>query len=555
MSKVTLRCAIYTRKSSEEGLEQGFNSLDAQREACEAFILSQQHEGWKLVPTFYDDGGYSGGNIERPALKQLLSDIDQKRVNVVVVYKVDRLTRSLADFAKIVELFDAKGVSFVSVTQQFNTTSSMGRLTLNVLLSFAQFEREVTGERIRDKIAASKQKGLWMGGTAPIGYVGKERTLAIEPEHAALIRHMYQRYLVLGSIRALKAELDEQHILAPLRYRVSGAEYGGRPFSRGNLQRILTNPVYTGKMVHFEKTFPSLHPAIIEQTLWDKVQAKIADNKQGFLQRPKAATDSLLTGILYDCDGNRLTPSHSQKQSKRFRYYLSQKLVNEGKAAAPNGIRIPAQELESMVISQLCNWLNDTNVIIHALNPEPEQIQNLITDTQKLAINLQENKTEQYHLLRNVIERVEIGNSYVSIFIKVSALVAVDKEHADNLITLKTNIQLKRCGYAMRLIITDENKKQILKDQNLINHISQAYQWLTLITSGKMQSIKEIAEAEKLDQSHVTRMINKAFLAPDIIRAILNGTQPSHLTLKHLKQFRALPNDWNTQKSLLGFIK
>lgn len=215
MSKVTLKCAIYTRKSSEEGLEQGFNSLDAQREACEAFVLSQQHEGWKAIPTLYDDGGYSGGNIERPALKQLLMDIDQKKVNVVVVYKVDRLTRSLADFAKIVELFDAKGISFVSVTQQFNTTSSMGRLTLNVLLSFAQFEREVTGERIRDKIAASKQKGMWMGGTVPIGYVGHERTLAIDEDHAKLIRHMYERYLALRSIRALKMELDKAGIYAP----------------------------------------------------------------------------------------------------------------------------------------------------------------------------------------------------------------------------------------------------------------------------------------------------------------------------------------------------
>ena len=319
MSKPILRCAIYTRKSSEEGLEQGFNSLDAQREACEAFILSQQHEGWKLVPTFYDDGGYSGGNIERPALQQLLTDIDQKKINVVVVYKVDRLTRSLADFAKIVELFDAKGISFVSVTQQFNTTSSMGRLTLNVLLSFAQFEREVTGERIRDKIAASKQKGLWMGGTAPVGYVGHERTLVIDTTHAKVVQGIYEDYLKLGSIRTLKINLDAQEIVSPLRYREAGQAYGGKPFSRGNLQRILTNPVYAGKMIHFEKTFPGQHPAIIEQALWDEVQTRLADNRQSHLQRPIVASESLLTGILYEDAGVKLSPSHSQKQSKRFR--------------------------------------------------------------------------------------------------------------------------------------------------------------------------------------------------------------------------------------------
>ncbi len=553
MSKVTIRCAIYTRKSSEEGLEQGFNSLDAQREACEAFILSQQHEGWKLIPTFYDDGGFSGGNIERPALKQLLLDIDQKKVNVVVVYKVDRLTRSLADFAKIVEQFDAKGISFVSVTQQFNTTSSMGRLTLNVLLSFAQFEREVTGERIRDKIAASKQKGLWMGGTAPLGYTGHERTLAVVKVHAALVVDIYQRYLALGSVRALKSALDAQGLKSPERLRESGNSFGGRSFSRGNLHRILTNPVYTGKMVHFEKQYLGQHPAIIDQVLWDEVQAKMVDNKQALQQRPKVTSESLLTGILYDSEGQRLSPSHSQKQSKRFRYYLSQKLVNESKAAAPQGMRIPAQELETLVIDQTCDWLNNTDALINELNPEPEQIQNLIANASQLATALVHNKHEQYPLLRQLIDRIEVGNGYVSLSIKVSAFMLSEEENANKRIVLKTNVELKRCGYAMRLIVTDHHKNQLLKDQNLIHYLSKAYQWLSLITSGKVQSIKEIAEAEKLNQQHVARMINKAFLAPDIIRSILNGTQPAHLTLKYLKQFRALPSDWNEQRSLLNF--
>ena len=566
MSKLTLRCAIYTRKSSEEGLEQGFNSLDAQREACEAFILSQQHEGWKLVPTFYDDGGYSGGNIERPALKQLLSDIDQKKVNIVVVYKVDRLTRSLADFAKIVELFDAKGISFVSVTQQFNTTSSMGRLTLNVLLSFAQFEREVTGERIRDKIAASKQKGLWMGGTAPIGYVGHERTLVIDEAHATLIRYLYEHYLALGSIRALKMDLDAQQILAPLRYRGSGNEYGGKPFSRGNLHRILTNPVYTGKMVHFSKVFPGQHPAIINQALWDEVQAKMVDNKQSFEQRPKAASDSLLTGMIYDSDGQRLSPSHSQKQSKRFRYYISLALVNDSAVAAKQGLRLPAQELEHLVINSIVDWLNDSGGILNALSPEPEQVQPTLVSAQQLLDELRGNTSQQYYLIRQLVERVTVSAGYVEILLKKACFLAkplktenepstsnIASGASGTTIMLTVSVQLKRCGYAMRLIVTDGNNKQVLRDHGLIANISKAHQWLALLTSGKMTSIKEIATSEKVDPTHVTRMLHRAFLSPDIVRSILNGTQPVHFDLKFLKQFRALPVDWTEQRKLLGF--
>ena len=566
MSKLTLRCAIYTRKSSEEGLEQGFNSLDAQREACEAFILSQQHEGWKLVPTFYDDGGYSGGNIERPALKQLLSDIDQKKVNIVVVYKVDRLTRSLADFAKIVELFDAKGISFVSVTQQFNTTSSMGRLTLNVLLSFAQFEREVTGERIRDKIAASKQKGLWMGGTAPIGYVGHERTLMINETHATLIRYLYEHYLALGSIRALKMDLDAQQILAPLRYRGSGKEYGGKPFSRGNLHRILTNPVYLGKMTHFDKVFEGQHPAIINQGLWDEVQAKMVDNKQSFEQRPIAASDSLLTGIIYDSDGQRLSPSHSQKQSKRFRYYISLALVNDSAIAAKQGLRLPAHELEHLVINTIIDWLNDSGGILNVLSPEPEQVQPILISAQQLVDELKNNTSQQYYLIRQLVERVTVSAGYVEILLKKACFLAKplkteNEPSTSNIafgasgttIMLTVSVQLKRCGYAMRLIVTDGNNKQVLRDHRLIANISKAHQWLALLTSGKKTSIKEIATSEKVDPSHVTRMLHWAFLAPDIVRLILNGTQPVHFDLKFLKQFRALPIDWTEQRKLLGF--
>jgi hypothetical protein len=464
------------------------------------------------------------------------------------VYKVDRLTRSLADFAKIVEQFDAKGISFVSVTQQFNTTSSMGRLTLNVLLSFAQFEREFTGERIRDKIAASKQKGLWMGGTVAIGYMGHERTLVIDQDSSKVIQTIYQRYLALGSIRTLKMELDKQRVYSPKRMHATGLAYGGVPFSRGNLQRILTNPVYIGKITHFGKVYEGQHPPIIDLPLWDAVQAKISANKQAHQERPRAPSDSLLTGLLFDADGQRLSPSHSQKQSKRFRYYLSHQLVNGGRASAPKGIRIPAQALETLVITQLSDWLNNTELLLEAINPEAALIQNLLADAQKFARDLEENKTEQFDLIRQLLERVEVGHDYLTVSIKASALMPIGEEI---LIHVRTNITMKRCGYAMRLLITDSQNNQSLRDQHLVDYLSKAYRWLNLITTGKVQSIKEIAESEKLDQFHVARMINKAFLAPDIIRAILNGTQPAHFSLKYLKQFRALPSDWNEQKSLL----
>ena len=555
MSKRSLQCAIYTRKSSEEGLEQGFNSLDAQREACEAFIKSQQHEGWIMVPTLYDDGGYSGGNIERPALKQLLNDIEQKKIHVVVVYKVDRLTRSLADFAKIVEQFDAKGISFVSVTQQFNTTSSMGRLTLNVLLSFAQFEREVTGERIRDKIAASKQKGLWMGGTAPIGYLGQERTLVIDTAHAAIVLGIYQKYLALGSIRALKVDLDNNQILSPERVRLSGASYGGKPFSRGNLHRILSNPVYTGKMVHFEKTYEGQHPAIIDQTLWNAVQAMLEDNQQGYLQRPRVPSESFLTGILFDDAGIKLHPSYSQKQSKRFRYYISQALINEGRNSSPQGLRLPAQELEGLIINRICAWLGNTNTLLHALHVVPEHIQLVLARVEILIVELKGNVSQQNQVIHGLINRITVNRDYIVIALRSEYIFEAQTSRNKELnnIILKVHVQLKRCGYAMRLIVNGDSKKQPLLDHHLIANIAKAHQWFSLLTSGRVKNIKELAQQENIDSSHVRRMLHRAFLAPDIVRAILNGTQPVHFNLKYLKQFRALPVDWNEQFKLFRF--
>src|SRR5436190_9701826 len=297
------RCAVYTRKSSEEGLEQDFNSLHAQRESCDAYIKSQRHEGWTSLPSLYDDGGYFGGSTERPALKRLLADIQSHLIDVVVVYKVDRLTRSLADFAKIVEIFDAAGVSFVSVTQQFNTTTSMGRLTLNVLLSFAQFEREVTGERIRDKIAASKRKGLWMGGFVPFGYRPHERTLIIDESEAEIVRTIFQLYLELGSVNQLAAELQRRELRTRAFTSAGNKSWGNRPFGRGHLYNILANPIYAGKIAHKGQQYDGLHEAIIEKATWDLVQAQLASSGRKDGAHAQAKQPSLLAGLLVDAEG------------------------------------------------------------------------------------------------------------------------------------------------------------------------------------------------------------------------------------------------------------
>lgn len=321
-----LRCAVYTRKSSDEGLEQDFNSLDAQREACEAFILSQRREGWLLIRDLYDDGGFSGGTLERPAFQRLLTDVSAGHIDIVVVYKVDRLTRSLSDFAKIVDVFDKHGVSFVSVTQQFNTTSSMGRLTLNILLSFAQFEREVTGERIRDKIAASKKKGMWMGGQPPLGYDVKERKLVINPAEAKTVRSIFQRYLDLKSVRLLKADLDAHKVVSKLRKASDGSPYGARPIARGALYLMLQNRIYLGEIVHKEKSYPGEHEAIIERALWDKVQAVLVENRIDRENGETVKAPSLLTGLVFDAQGNRMSPVHANKKGVRYRYYVSRQL-------------------------------------------------------------------------------------------------------------------------------------------------------------------------------------------------------------------------------------
>jgi len=355
-TKPAIRCAVYTRKSCEEGLEQSFNSLAAQREACEAFILSQRHEGWRVVPAGYDDGGYSGGNLDRPAFQRLLEDVAAEKIDTIVVYKVDRLTRSLADFAKIIEALDARKVSFVSVTQQFNTTTSIGRLTLNILLSFAQFEREVTGERIRDKIAASKRRGMWMGGNVPLGYEAKDRKLIVHQEEAESVRRIFSLYLKAGCVSGLKARLDQEDAKSKVRTSPSGRKTGGVSHSRGALYKILGNHIYIGEIGHKGQFHPGEHEGIVPRALWDQVQEKLHGNSQARRTGLKAVSPSLLVGLIWDADGNKLTPSHALKQGRRYRYYS--RAVSQGAPPSGSSIRLPAHDIESQVLRRLTGWLH-----------------------------------------------------------------------------------------------------------------------------------------------------------------------------------------------------
>src|SRR5215204_3199730 len=347
-----LRCAVYTRKSSEEGLEQEFNSLDAQRESCEAYIVSQRAEGWVLVHDRYDDGGVSGATLERPALKRLLADIENGLVDVVVVYKIDRLSRSLMDFAKLVDVFDANEVTFVSVTHSFNTTTSMGRLTLNMLLSFAQFEREVTGERIRDKLAASKRRGIWIGGIVPLGYEVRERKLLIREDEAQTVRLIFERYLALGSLPALQRELRERGIVTRRRTLSSGRTIGSVPLTNGPLAHILRNRVYLGELNHKGASYPGEHAAIVARAVFDAVQEKLTANRNGAKVR-RAASSALLIGRIFDDRGHQMTPSTAKKGSLRYRYYVSSMLAQGRRSEAGTIARVSAPEIEAVVVDAL----------------------------------------------------------------------------------------------------------------------------------------------------------------------------------------------------------
>jgi site-specific DNA recombinase len=357
-----VRCAIYTRVSTDQGLEQDFNSLDAQYDASQAYVRSQAHAGWSLVRAKYDDGGFSGGNTDRPALQRLLEDVRAGKVDVIVVYKVDRLTRSLADFAKLVELFDRHNVSFVSVTQQFNTTTSMGRLTLNVLLSFAQFEREVTSERIRDKIAASKRKGLWVGGMAPLGYDTNDRRITVNEPEAERVRTIFRSYLKLGSLNLLMVDLRKRGIVTKVRTLKTGENVGGIPFTRGSLAHLLRNRFYIGEVTFKGDVLTGEQAAIVERHLFDAVQAKLTEQVNSH-KAARMKSEALLIGHIFDDRGNRMTPSHARKGGVKYRYYLSSALLQGMASDAGSVRRVSATDIEALVVSAVREHLKPPSPI------------------------------------------------------------------------------------------------------------------------------------------------------------------------------------------------
>lgn len=565
-SRSIVRCAIYTRKSSEEGLEQSFNSLEAQREACQAYIASQKHEHWRGIATHYDDGGYSGGSMERPALRQLLQDIDAGKIDTVVVYKVDRLTRSLADFAKIIERFDARQVSFVSVTQQFNTTTSMGRLTLNVLLSFAQFEREVTGERIRDKIAASKRKGMWMGGTLPFGYDVCERKLVINAQEAAQVKRIFELYLELGCVAKLKSWLDGEGWRSKVRISQVGQKSGGGAYSRGALYCLLQNPLYVGKVRHREAMYAGEHEAIIPEQLWDKVQVQLRANCEVRRTGSNAKSPSLLVGLLYDPQGNRFTPFHADRRGKRYRYYVSQAKIQGRSTGHGSPIRVPAKDVEEIVCGRIQSLLRSSEEVLHATGAEGNSAaacESLIMAGKQLAKTWpSKSMAEQREFLREVIARIVVGQTGLQIDVVQSslqgALLGAQTDHRSrskqDLFTITIDAQIKRCGWEVRLIVPYNAGIQMSTRPALplIKAVARVHRWPERIMRGEFQSRQAIAKFLGVDQRYAGRILQFAFLAPDIIDAILEGHQPADLTVQKL--LRGLPLNWAEQRKRLGFM-
>jgi site-specific DNA recombinase len=565
MTSTRQRCAIYTRKSTEEGLDQAFNSLDAQREACEAYIASQAGLGWQLIAASYNDGGISGGHMDRPALQRLLSDIERGLVDVVVVYKIDRLTRSLMDFAKMVAVFDQHEVSFVSVTQQFNTTTSMGRLTLNVLLSFAQFEREVTAERIRDKIAASKKKGMWMGGLPPLGYDVENKQLVVNESEAKVIRDLFRLYLEIGSVRRLKLAANERGLQTKSYTYKDGRSVGGKSFSRGHLYALLSNPIYIGEVRHRGKRYPGQHKAIVDPDIWHGVQNLLASNAVRRKRRENVTETSLLTGLLYDETGDRLSPSHATKQDKRYRYYISHRLM-QSHAEGQEGWRLPARELETTIVRALTDVLEDPQRIVDLAtgdNPDPILIRTIRAKAQRLADRLtSDHPVEQVECLRQIVVRVDIRPGRLSIELNHKKMLQMlecsdnadsNREDVRKPMAIDVPFAIRRRGVEARIVLDNGRSDQPQPDYKLIEAVAKAHDWFEQMNSGRASSVQEIAASEGMARSDVSSALPLAFLAPDIVSAILAGTQPIDLTWERLKRAVPLPSCWHKQRRILGF--
>ena len=575
--KTAVRCAIYTRKSSEEGLEQSFNSLDAQREACEAYVASQKSEGWIVLPQMYDDGGISGGTMERPALQRLLADVGAGLIDTVVVYKVDRLTRSLGDFAKIVEVFDAAGASFVSVTQSFNTTTSMGRLTLNMLLSFAQFEREVTGERIRNKIAASKARGMWMGGRMPLGYEVRDRRLVVVGAEAETVRHIFTRYVELGSVTELRAELEASAIRGKRQFDREGNETSGRPLDRGALYHLLQNRLYRGEISHKGLIHPGEHEAIVDEDLWSRVQTVLAENRVERKLRSNAASPALLAGLVRDEDGVWMTPTHANKKGRRYRYYVSNDLIIGRRRGAEGGPdrsgarRIPAADLEAVVERSIRSFLADEAglyPLITTTGADPVRIRNTITELGTLTSRWSSlDRTGRISLYDRLIAGITVWPERVDIAVRPEALLDLvdpatpaarpspETEDTHPLHHLTVPARLKRVGMEMRLLFEVPHRGPAPKpDRSLLRLLGQAHRFREMLLRGDGSTIIDLAEEAGVTPSWFSRIVRLGFLSPRIVTAIVDGTQPLELSADRLLKAGPVSSAWSEQLATYGFV-
>jgi site-specific DNA recombinase len=522
------RCAIYTRKSTEHNLDLEFNSLDAQREACEAYIKSQAHEGWRAIPDHYDDGGLSGASLDRPALQRLLADIRTRNIDIVVVYKVDRLTRALGDFAKLVEVFDEHSVSFVSVTQSFNTTSSMGRLTLNMLLSFAQFEREVIGERVRDKVAASKKKGIWVGGSVPLGYASVNRKLVIVPEDAEKVRTLFRRYLEIGSITALAQDLERQGIRTRRQVLSNGKIRGHIPFGVGALHHLLKNRFLIGKVVYHGEVYQGEQEPILDRALFDAVQTKLAAQAVARQNRLKGSP-AILIGRIFDEQGNRMSPTHSNKQGVRYRYYVSHSMLQGRRTSRGALVRVPGPELDAAVVAAIHKELHRHDVGGEAISNSDRE------------------------LIASYVDRIVVRSDTIELWWsgmvrQDEASVGPDASESGNKSPLTilpwTPFKLKATKGIMHAPV-ERTTMQPETREALLRAIAKARVWIDDLVTGRLKSLAEIAQQENRVERHVRLLAPLAFVSPQLVSAIAAGTAPASLKVTSLAE--ALPCLWNRQ--------
>jgi DNA invertase Pin-like site-specific DNA recombinase len=526
-----VRCAIYTRVSTDQGLDQEFNSLDAQYDASSAYIKSQAHAGWTLIKARYDDGGYSGGSTDRPDLQRLLDDVRARKIDIIVVYKVDRLTRSLSDFAKLVELFDAHGVSFVSVTQQFNTTTSMGRLTLNVLLSFAQFEREVTSERIRDKIAASKRKGLWVGGPLPLGYDMKDGKIAVVENEFEQVRLIYRSYLELSGVNALVRDLKERNFRTKTRLLTTGATRGGIPFERGTLFYLLRNRFYIGEVRYKGDILPGEQPPIMERSLFDAVQQKLTDQwtTRTSIRNPN---DHLLTGLLFDDAGYPMAPTHATKDGIRYRYYVSRPCLHgEAKTAKVGSVsRVPATDIEDVVTKSLNKHLRSQS------------------GTLAMAIT-------GHSAIAEMIERIDVRRDRLTVRLRSLENPGTDDFESPDNHSLSIPWQKPPLKRFRQILLPHGSSRNEIRPEKperrlrLVSAIARGRRWLDEIISGSVTNAEQIALRERCSVRHVNMTISLAFLAPGLVRAAVEGRLPRGINIERL---RDAPAEWNRQFEALG---